>query len=94
MTEIEVARLHLLLWCYGASDKIVDVWCGFDAGYGQAHPSPKGRTLAADRPPSSQSPQVSTLPAACICMHTFLLGLHPLHTSLACMHFQPGNQFM
>ncbi|KAA6418689.1 MAG: hypothetical protein FRX49_11342, partial [Trebouxia sp. A1-2] len=27
------------------------------AGYGQARASPKGRTLAADRPPSSQSPQ-------------------------------------
>ncbi|KAL0049880.1 hypothetical protein WJX82_011620 [Trebouxia sp. C0006] len=27
------------------------------AGYGQAHASPKGRTLAADRAPSSQSPQ-------------------------------------
>ncbi len=59
--------------CLGADDTIADACYGFHAGYGQAHASPKGRTLAADRPPSSQSPQVTALPAAHICLHTMQL---------------------
>ncbi len=87
-------RLHLSMCCLGADDTIADACYGFHAGYGQAHASPKGRTLAADRPPSSQSPQVTALPAAHICLHTMQLLIAFISASLACMQFQPGNQFM